>query len=243
MLPMALVALGLMLVAFVSPVYSRYHLIPAWVVMAAVGGVVISELGAAAARAGMVRAVQASSALVVFALVVAASSWFSNGRMRSEQKPSVDYAIHEGRGEYGYVLGMRPEFYVWNGLIPASDVQFPWALSGMPPNWFYTLPAVGSTKGKLLEATRSRNTVRLMNDFIRTPPSYIFVSEAMSRAKDSSRIADVPGFDEYLVEHCSSFGRLPENQESYYLIYRCNSARDRTGGMNSAGHAPTILAH
>jgi hypothetical protein len=159
----------------------------------------------------------------------ATMSWYSDGSRRGklEQPRGLAIVPDASSGEFAYVLGMWPQFYVYNGLIPASGVQFPWALSGTPASFYFSLPKTDSHLGRTFSQVRERNAHKLFNDFAITPPSYVVISHGMARRPDSARVADVPGLDEYLLSHCVAAGRVADNKGAAQSLFRCNSARDR----------------
>lgn len=214
--------LAMLLVTFVSPIYFAYHLVPSWILMAVLGGIVIGELGEMSLDGPPRAARFLAAGLVTFALVSAATSWYSNGgRNKAVKLDRPEAFIKDGHGQYAYVLGMWPSFYVYNDLVPASRVLFPWALPGTPGNWAYKPPDSNSVRGHVLAWVHSANLRQLFEDFRRTPPKYIVVSHDIARYADSTRVADVPGFDAYLLEHCVYIGAAPENLSSAQSLYDC----------------------
>ena len=113
--------------------------IPAWVPMAILGSLVIGDYWPRLYRSAPGGAAAVSMGLLAAALLPAASSWLSNGGRDNIADLRAPRSVLQGsRGEFGYVLGTWPHFYFYNGLIPATAVQFPWALparraTGIPP--------------------------------------------------------------------------------------------------------------
>lgn len=219
-------ALGMLLVVFISPIYFSYHLLPAWMLLSVMAGVFVQRVAEHAS--GSRRLVAGiAAALVVPAAMMAATSWYtSGGKAKSIGTRAPPPLIASARGEYAYALGSWPDFYFSSGLIPASNVLFPWALPGAPRNWAYTPPDPQSAKGRWLARVQARGAEQLMQDFARTPPSYIVVSHKMARAPGSQRITDVRVLDDYLQLHCSLIGPAPENLGSAQSLFGCNSRRN-----------------
>jgi hypothetical protein len=223
--PAALVLLVtsmMLIVTLVSPVYFRYHILPAWLLMAVAAGIAIGQLAAPLQRSEHWLAAGTSAALMSLALLMGLTSWSTNGKklgLPNAIDPS-SVASEARPGDHAYVLGMMPDFYVYNQLVPASGIQFPWALPGTPASWAYAPPDRLTLRGRALEQMHARNLDRLFEDFRRTPPKYILVMPSFSRSSTSTRVADVPGFDEYLRQHChytsTQAGRYGDHE-----LYRC----------------------
>jgi len=218
--------LAMLLVAFISPVYFAYHLVPAWILMGILGGIVISELGGMSFDGPPRAARFLAAGLVAFALVSTATSWYSNGgRNKATKLDQPDAIIKEGRGQYAYVLGMWPSFYVFNDLVPASRILFPWALPGSPANWAYKPLESDSVRGQMLARLHRANLQQLFEDFRRTPPKYIVISHEMTRPPGLRPVTDVPGFDAYLLEHCVYLGEAPEYLSLGQSLYDCRGPK------------------
>jgi hypothetical protein len=218
------VALALLAAALLAPVFYAYHSVPVRVFMAVTGGVFIAD-ASARLHAWSPRALPAFvAALVAAAVLSAGSSWKTNGgkdRMPPARDPMS--RVDDGQGRFGYVLGMWPDFYVHNGLVPASNVMYPWALVGAPANNFYELPEPSSLRGRMLGWAREHGSRQLMADFRRSPPRYIVVVDAMARVPGSPRIADVPGFDEYLKDHCDPVHEVEAGNQGPASLFRCRT--------------------
>lgn len=194
----ALFLLSMLGVLWISPVHFDYHLIPSYVLLAELGAVALARTWVHPAN-GRNGPGLALAALLTLGLLTAVSTLRSNS-----VKPPVHWAkVATGPHErHGYVFGFAPQFYSQNRLIPASGVMFPWALPGTPPFSLYTPPPEGSWRGRWLSAVHRSNLQQLFRDFERTPPAWIAIAHGVARAPGSSRVVDVPGFDEYLQRHC-----------------------------------------
>lgn len=233
----ALVActLGMLLVVFVSPIYFDYHLLPAWILLSVMGGLAVERAAVAVKFIGPPAAWGMALALLIPAAMMAAASWYSSGGKsklvnRAPPQPTVTGA----KGEYGYVLGMWPQFYFSSGLVPATTVLFPWALPGTPKNWAFVPPDPSTLKGRWLTAMQSLGSEQLMQDFAKTPPSYIVVSHEMARAAGSPRVTDVIALDDYLRDHCSYLRPVQPNLGSPQSLFGCNARRGGTPGEEGA---------
>ncbi|MFT7775184.1 glycosyltransferase family 39 protein [Roseateles sp.] len=209
-----------LLIMLASPMLFDYHAIPFWVLACPLGGAMIAQGNAAG---GPARAL-ALGALLCATLFALGSALQSNGH--SSQKPlQGTEAMQPAAGRYAYVLGMAPQVYA-RGFIPASSIQFPWALPGTPATWAYHPPAPASPVFKTLHAQQQRNLARLYADFERTPPAYIAVIDRYARAVGSTHPhADVPGFDEYLARHCHLLGTLNDGRDNSGKLFACDLAR------------------
>jgi len=226
-----LASLALLLSVLVAPIFFPYHLVPVRILMAILGGVVISGLAAELPRASPKVVAALCTALITSTVLAAASSWYGNaGKSSWPRTIPPEWLVEGGRGQFGYVLGMWPEFYVVNDLIPASSVMFPWALAGTPGNHFYSLPPATSLRGRLLGWSRERGLRSLQADFVHTPPRFIALVESMSRAANSPHQSDVPGMDEYLSAHCGFLRHVTFNQRDGASIYRCRPEPETASG-------------
>lgn len=218
-----LITLAMMLAVMISPNFYSYHIIPVEVPMAVLGGLLVADLGLAS-RALLPEAGRwFSVGLMVPSVLVAASSWHGAGANNPGQAPTImQSSIKESRGDYAYVLGMWPGFYAHNGLVPASNVMFPWALPEMPRTALYEPPPTASVRGHLLAWAHRHNQARLWSDFRRTPPKFIVVIHHMAAGVGSRQISDMPGFDEYLHRSCSYMGPAQPQPGRDASLYRCN---------------------
>ncbi len=218
--------LAMLLIAFVSPIYFAYHLVPSWILMAILGGIVIGELEEMSFDGPRRGARFLAAGIVTFSLVSAATSWYSNGgRNKATTLDRPEAFINDGRGQYAYVLGMWPSFYVYNDLVPASRILFPWALPGNPVNWAYKPPGPNSVRGQVLTRLHSANLQQLFEDFRHTPPKYIIVSHKITKPGGLSQATEVPGFDAYLLEHCVYKGEAPEYLSLGQSLYNCRGIK------------------
>jgi hypothetical protein len=215
------VAVSLVGVLVISPFYFEYHTTPAMATMAIFSGMMVGDLWDRARDLLKFRIAIAVS-LLISTILAAMSSWLSNGGRGDLATQRVNESVINNQANaYGYVLGTRPSFYVHNKLIPASDVMFPWALTGTPANWFYTPPSTDSLKGRILGYVQKRTLPKLFDDFKRTPPHYILVVNNMARASTSLGITDVPGFDEYLRDKCVFQRTIADERGESASLYSC----------------------
>lgn len=216
-------------VAMVSPTFFEYHAIPVWVLLSILAGVAFGDLWKGLVATRPPQAVMLGMLLSGFACAGLLHTWYHNAGHDSQPVGAFGQPTIEGvRGQYGYVLGMPwPSFYTDNGLIPASDLLFPWALPGMPKFGLYTPPPPESARGQRLAKIQAKNLAQLWKDFAQTPPRYIGVVDGVANAPGSPRVADVPGFDEYLQAHCSYFKTMTrerlEHPDRPLVVYRCNA--------------------
>ena len=217
-----LVALSLAAAILVSPIFYPNHVVPVMVVMAVTSGVLFAD-AASGWMASNPRAIATFGAVVlVSSILTTASSWRGNGGKQSallaiDPRPLIE----RDEGQYAYVVGMWPNFYIEHGLIPASNVMFPWALLGAPPNHLYTLSPPKSLRGRLLSWARARATSELISDFSRTPPRYIVVVDRLARSPNSLRIVDVPEIDAYLQGRCHRLSDVQTGNHGKGSIFRC----------------------
>jgi hypothetical protein len=216
-------AIALLLVMAVSPAYFSYHLVPARTLMAVLGGTVIADVSAKIRSSSSVGGVAVSALLICASLLMAANSWRTDGGKHSRLPYMRAVSLGDGTGEYGYVLGTSPHFYFVNGLVPASNVMFPWALAGAPEFHYFTLPSTANWRGRAVAEARTRGLDDLMADFRRTPPRYILVVDRMARSASSPRLSDVPGFDEYVAEHCQYLREVNARWRGIARIFRCRT--------------------
>jgi hypothetical protein len=231
----ALATVALLIVMAISPAFFSYHVVPARTLMAVLGGVLIADVSAKMRTASSRAAGAAAAALICASLLMAANSWRTDGGKKSRLAFMRAVALDEGEGAYGYVLGTSPHFYFVNGLVPASNVMFPWALAGTPEFHYFTLPPTASWRGRAVAEARAQGLRDLMADFHRTPPRYILVVDKMARSAASQRLADVPGFDEYVADRCQYLRQVKAGWRGTAKIFRCNTegetpAPERTRG-------------
>lgn len=215
-----LLACGLtLLILLASPKLFPYHAIPFWVLASTLAGPVLAQ-GHAADGWGR----SAAAAALLGAAVLGLGITLRTNDARQASFLQTD-ATQAPTRRHAFVIGMAPEFYAAEGFIPASRVQFPWALPGTPPSWAYHPPQPGSQLHTLLQAQQQRNLAQLYTDFARTPPAYIFIFDKYARAEGSPRQADVPGFDDYLARHCQLQGEVSDSSGSPGRRFACDAAR------------------
>ncbi|MCV2371344.1 hypothetical protein [Roseateles oligotrophus] len=216
--------LSMLLVIFISPVFYGYHILPVELLMAVLAGIGLAELSTALLNAGPRNGkALLSIALITPSLLMAVSTWMNHGGTRNKREASAVNAILKGesRGEHAYVVGMWPSFYVKNGLIPASNLMFPWALAGAPPSGMYGPPPPGTRRAAMLNWAHGKMEAALLEDFRRSPPRFIAVINSMARSAGSKRITDVIIINDYLLEHCTFRQEIIGDHEFTGELYRC----------------------
>jgi hypothetical protein len=212
------VAVALLLIPFAAPAFFAYHLLPAWLLLALLGGIAWGQAGAPARQV-------VGPLVVVMAGLAAAGAWMGNGGKGQVEAPTQDTRAAQAHptpgARYGWSVGYWPEFYVHRGLVPASDVLFPWALPGAPPNALFHLPAPGSRLEGWLNRSRARALARLWADFERTPPDVIALTTPLARAEGSTALSDVPGLDAWIARHCRPLGASQDNQHRPVRLFDC----------------------
>ena len=240
-----LIAALMLLTLLLPPFVFDYHLIPVWSCLVVLGGGFLS--GLLSSEGVLVRyRIAISLALIAYAVLVAGDSFKQNaGRGSHSPLWTEQGRVAAEPGDYGYVLGLWPHFYVYNGLIPASDIMFPWALPGAPVDWWYKLPPAGSLKYKLLTELQAENAKRLLRDFEETPPRYILLLPNTGKGGDIHK-SNVPGLHEYLAEHCTLvrvIGKGARRGVRGSQIYRCErNPQPRVGWVErSETHPHRVL--
>jgi hypothetical protein len=218
-----LAAIALLLVTVISPVFFSYHVVPSRTLMAVLGGTLIADMSAKFRASSSVGSATVAIGLVSASLLMAAISWYRDGGKNLNLAFIHTASVGDSAGDYGYVLGTSPHFYFVNGLVPASNVMFPWALAGAPEIHYYTLPSIASRHGLVLAEARARGLQDLMADFRRTPPRYIFVVDKFARSAKSPRLADIPGFDEYVADRCQHLRKVSADWRGSANIFRCRT--------------------
>lgn len=199
----------------VVPVISRQyflpHLLPAWLLMAVAAGVSIAgwqKWGVARYGGRGDWQVAVGTVSLIAALLMFVNSWYMNGDVK-KREAAKQHVLDEGsripnvQGSYGYVLGVRPEFYFFNGIIPASDVLYPAALirdGQASPN-----TETGKQENllsRLSVAMQTHATRRLMEDFAITPPDHIFLVDRWARSTGTQGVTDVKLLGDYIRTHC-----------------------------------------
>jgi len=205
------------------PAYYAYHTIPAWVLMAVLGSAVVGDFWPRLLGSAPTVAASVSIGLFAAALLPAVGSWQTNGGRGSiAELCRAEFEVPGSRGEFGYVLGAWAAFYFYNGLIPASRVQFPWALPGTPAMWNFSPPERDGLRGRVLAQLQERNLANMYSEFRDTPPRYIAVLNSMARSSGSNVVTDVPGFDDYLRTSCDYLHSVADPKWGDIRIYRCS---------------------
>ena len=70
---------------------------------------------------------------------------------------------------------------------------------------------------------QKRNLANLYAEFRDRPPRYIAVLDNMTRGPSSSRVTDVPGFDDYLRDSCDYSHSIAVPRWGGVIIYRCRT--------------------
>jgi len=216
------VTVALTVSVLMAPAVYHYHLVPIRVLMSAVAGVVVAEYIRRFSASSMRDLDSFNMALVVAALMITAAAMFGRGGRGSYQPNETEsFKVNSGGQKFGYVLGMWPQFYFANHLVPASDVMFPWAVRGTPENSYFTLPAKGTWLARRLEAARERGVRELINDLGQTPPAYVALISDMARAPDSQHLTDVPELAAYLDANCRLLKRHDLSPTRFAQIFDC----------------------
>lgn len=213
-------AIGMLLLLLVAPVQFYYHLLPAWILMAVLAAWAVADV---LSKAGVVTRFVV---LVIWALGSALQTWQT--WTVEVPRPPRDWNIPlvpelpGVRGQFAYVVGVWPAFYVVNGLIPASNVMYPSALPGSPAGWNYTPPHPDTLFGKRLLALQSNNARQLIDDFRSTPPRLVLVIDGDARAPLSTRSTDIDVVATYLSANCRPQARVSGTEREAGTLYACN---------------------
>ena len=222
--------LALMACVVIAPHVFPYHAVPVKILMSAVGGIAVAALVRQVGATAPGDMARLNGALLASTLLVAAVAWLGNGgRGTGPPPPKTGFQVNDQGHKFGYVLGMWPQFYFANGLAPASDVMFPWAIRGTPDNMFYTLPPAGSLRAGVLDAARARGVRDLLADLHRNPPAFIALVSDMVRTPASANTTDVPELAAYLQAHCSHLRRHDLGPTRFAEIFDCRAGPARTG--------------
>ena len=207
----ALPAVAYFLLCISFSILFSYHFNPAFLYASVAIGVayvaILKKLPEETARKTTVFLV------LIFSLVQVLAMW-KNSEFRSKGDDVYAYLPVENQGGYAYVVGQWPAFYAFNQLIPASDVLYPNALSGAEAAPFFRPPAPGTLKARWLADLRNTNESKLLADFSRTPPRYIFVIDMMGRV-NTSEPSNMSIINRYIAERCSFSKRVT----GYSAIY------------------------
>jgi len=203
-----------------SPIWFSYHVLIVAGPMALLSGVAFGDYWKRALRNSPRAMPVVLSAILIGALVSAAATWRGNGRLAAAQSNFLHTPLPEpsGSARYAYQLGEFPDFYARGKFIPASSVQFSWALPGTPNYWAYAKPNADTQLGRILKTAQTRNLARLFEDFRRTPPRYIVLQRSRVAAPDSPGAIGIPGMQAYLEGRCT---RLPETPDHEVTTYDC----------------------
>ncbi|MBV8502030.1 MAG: hypothetical protein JO006_09950 [Paucibacter sp.] len=220
-------AAAMLAVIVVSPSNYPFHVIPALPMMAVPAGGILVRIGERVGRfEASYGAWTIGSVLLVLSTLSAASSWDRNGRTDVMASILGDKLGPQTRGAYGYVLGMRSSFYAMNELVPASNLQFPWAFEGMPDSIYYHRPPPEKRAGRLLAWAQQSGVQHLLEDFERTPPRYILVVGSVAHMPGAATVTNLPGFDSYLEHHCKLLREHFGEPQRDGLLYDCRPSRD-----------------
>ena len=217
---LAAMATGMLALALIAPIYFQYHLIPAWLLMAAVGGITLHSLTIERTSSSGEPVIGIAVFLLVLSLMTAAKGWLDNGkRGRDVELANSRTLLSEHKGAYAYSLVGDPSFYVYNGLVPASDVGFSWALPGSRASWYYTPPKPDTWQERALRSVQDRNARRLIEDFAKTPPRFFVLPAAPESGQVSTGIALL---DAYVAQHCHYIQAIKTRAREPGHLYTCN---------------------
>jgi len=198
--PVVFALVGMLTLLLVAPILFDYHVLPAWSMLAVLAGVALSWL--LRREQSEVRNVVAV-VVVVAAGLQALNGWRTlGGKGKDAADLSLVPQLQVAAGDFGYVIGNWPGFYVVTGLVPASDVMYPNGLPGAPSTWAYTPPDPSTSKGHRLLELQRRNARVLEKDFAATPPRYVMVVAEFARAPGSPNVTDIAVLDAYLSARC-----------------------------------------
>ena len=220
-----LVAVFLLIQLALTPWWFAAYIMMVLGPMALLSGVVAGDHWDSAWRSNAKLTFAALMVLFAGVMLEAAKTWKTNAQIDAvlaQMPPGLASVPAAASPRYAFELGERPDFYAKNKLVPASSIQFPWALPGTPENWSYARPQADSARRRWLDAEQSRNLSRLYSDFSRTPPRYIIFKSDYLRVPDSSGAIGVPGFQAYLDRNC----RLVSQADAVksYPLYECGKA-------------------
>jgi hypothetical protein len=187
-----------------APTYFSYHFVMVLGPMALLAGIALGDFWEAVGDPRPQRAFCGALALILTGtMLIAAETWRSNAKLaEAKQGPWTANVPGASPGDYAYQLGELPDFYARNKFIPASTVQFAWALPGALDNWAYTRPAPDTRLRAVLDRAQARNLSALLDDFARTPPHYILLQDDYVRSRDDASVVAIPGLQAYVDKHC-----------------------------------------
>ncbi|MBL8349601.1 MAG: glycosyltransferase family 39 protein [Burkholderiaceae bacterium] len=226
-------AIAMAVVPIVSRQYFLSHLLPAWLLMVVPAAVSVSAwLERPSADAGptveSLRVVGAVGLLI--AVLLAVDSWYLNGDVKKRlagRQHVLDEAsrVPGGRGCYGYVLGIRPEFYFFNGILPSSDVLYPAALAGAgaaprPVD----LQQHGPPLARFHSVVQVHAAKRLLAQFALTPPQYVLLVDRWARAPQSDAVSDVAVVRDHVAAHCKLMRKIDGKEYQAGLLFECGGS-------------------
>ena len=214
----ALSAVFFTVLCFGFSILFSYHFLPAFIYAAVAIGVgyvaLMRALPTPSGRASV------SFAVVVFSAIQGLAMWKGSDGRSGGPDPFSYYRV-PGQATHAFVVGQWPAFYAFNQLIPASDVFYPQALRGVKAGGFYRPPAPGSLKAELLNIFRSLNEEKILSDFSKTPPTYIYVIDWLAKVA-TEEASNLPLINGYIAKHCKFEARV-EDQDPLYIgtLYYC----------------------
>lgn len=235
---------ALLLGIALSPIYFAYHLLPVWLLLAALGGLAWARLARSPASPSASSAALPATLLLVLAALHASQVWWTEGGRRAGRPdagatPAMTADALAG-SRTGWVLGMWPEFYVQRGLLPASGILYPWALPGTPDNPLFRRPDPTSPWAPWLASAQARNLAQLYRDFEHTPPDVVALVEPLARHPGSARQADVPGLDRWLMQRCVEAPPLRDGNGRPTRLFDCRAAAARPRTVSAPGGAEPV---
>ena len=217
-----LVALFLLIQLALTPWWFAAYVMMVLGPMALLSGVVAGDYWKSAWRSGAKATFTVLMVLFAGVTLGAAKTWHSNARIENALalvRPGAATVPAAASPRYAYQLGAHPDFYAKNGLVPASSIQFLWALPGTPEHWSYRMPKANSAKRRWLDAEQARNLSRLYADFSKTPPRYIMFSDQTMRVLGASGAIGIPGFQAYLDGNCKLVPKASAREQ--HSLYEC----------------------
>ncbi len=225
-----LLAFGSMAVPLLAKQSFQSHLLPVWLLMSVPSGVSLARwldwlFGQ--------RPDSRSQSLAVCTAGLMAAVWMAGNSLRSNGDPirreavkhhALDAAsrVPEARGSYGYVLGVRPEFYFFNGIVPSSDVLYPGPLPGAGS----AVPAkpqqqAAGWRERAWASLQAHAERRLREDFDRTPPRYVFLVDEHARKPGSESVSDVAVVRDYVNSRCKLMRSIEGKPYQTGRLYEC----------------------
>lgn len=220
--PIALAALGYLAIVLASPVLFQYHFFPVLILASILVGITFDRVMVGAGDEPQKRRSGVWPVATVLVTVFSAAYWYGPDAKVGPGKEYFAYEpVNSQPGQYAYVVGAWPAFFVFNGLLPASEVMYPNALPEARASWAYMPPAIDSLKGRLLRQVQQRNDERLTADFRKTPPSFVFVEDAAGRRPGSAEASDFAGINTYIAAHCVLDRTVSDNPLHIGVLYAC----------------------